>query len=526
MSNIPEVLGEGTYGCIHKPSLKCKNKKINYKDKVSKFMNKIKANEEMKEYKSINKVDKNQEFYTGNPIKCKLEKSPIIDSAIRKCQIFDSNKYFDDYSLLIMNDGGLDLEKFAKKMHNKSKSKETEEIMEKFWIESYRILYGLKIFSENDIIHRDLKPGNIVYNEDTNRMNFIDFGLMESKKKIIRECKKSNYPWTVWWSLPFEFEFLNKNEFMNFANKSLEQKKEYFKNLIKKISHQNNYINIFLSQITNNVNENIINLFIKNYYKTLINDIQKEKYDSFLEKSVNTIDIYGTSIAFLYVLKKTKHLIDEDFYKKLMNFFLRGCSSNLETRLEPNFILNEFEIILEQHGLLQKYNKHIDNHKILENIINIPTNIQNEIDKLDSPKLFTSNNTNTNITQTKKCKEGSELHPITNRCIKICKPGYSRNDKFKCVKNKTVKQKKIPENKPCKEGTEKNPITNRCVKICKPGYSRNDKFKCVKNKTVKQKKIPENKPCKEGTEKNPITNRCIKICKPGYSRNDKFKCVR
>ena len=39
---------------------------------------------------------------------------------------------------------------------------------------------------------------------------------------------------------------------------------------------------------------------------------------------------------------------------------------------------------------------------------------------------------------------------------------------------------KIPENKPCKEGTEKNPVTNRCVKICKPGYSRNDQFKCVK----------------------------------------------
>ena len=491
MSNIPEVLGEGTFGCIHKPSLKCKNKKFNYKDKVSKFMNKIEANEEMKEYKTINKVDKNQELYTGNPIKCKLEKSPIADSAIRKCQIFDPKKYFDDYSLLIMNDGGLDLEKFATKMRNKSKSKETEEIMEKFWIEAHRILYGLKVFSENDIVHRDLKGGNIVYNEDTNRMNFIDFGLMESKKKIIKECNKSAYPWTVWWSLPFEFDFLNKDKFMNFANKSLAQKNEYFKNLINEIPHRNNHINIFLSQITNDVNENIINLFINNYYKTLINDIQNSNYKKFLEKSVNTIDIYGTSIAFLYVLKKTKHLINADFHEKLMNFFLRGCSSNLDIRLEPDFILNEFEIILEQHGLLQKYNKHIDydNHKILENVVTIPTNIQNEIDKLGSPKLFISENINTNITQKKKCKEGSELHPITNRCIKTCKSGYSRNDKFKCIKNKTVKiaktikpekAMKIPENKPCKEGTEKNPITNRCVKLCKSGYSRNDKFKCVR----------------------------------------------
>ena len=30
--STPKVIGEGTYGCVHKPSLKCKNKpKINNK---------------------------------------------------------------------------------------------------------------------------------------------------------------------------------------------------------------------------------------------------------------------------------------------------------------------------------------------------------------------------------------------------------------------------------------------------------------------------------------------------------------
>ena len=32
---MSKVIGEGTYGCVHKPSLKCKNKKID-KTKVSK----------------------------------------------------------------------------------------------------------------------------------------------------------------------------------------------------------------------------------------------------------------------------------------------------------------------------------------------------------------------------------------------------------------------------------------------------------------------------------------------------------
>ena len=447
---IPMVLGEGTYGCIHKPSLKCKNKKkiINYKNKVSKFMEKKEANKEIKEYSSINKVDKKYNFYTGNPVQCDLEKSPISDAAIHKCNNFNPKKYFDHYSLLIMNDGGLDLEKFAKKMHTHPKTTETKEEMEKFWTEAHRILYGLKVFSENDIVHRDLKAGNIVYNKNNNRMNFIDFGLMENKSKIIRNCKQSMYPWSGWWSLPFEFDFINKNKFMYFANKTLDQKNEYFKHFIDKIKNPDNYINIFLSQISNDINEKVINYFIKEYYKTLINDIQPEKYDSFLEKSVNTIDSYGTSIAFLYVLKKTNNLIDATLYDSLTNLFLRGCSSNLDIRPEPDVLLDEFENILEQNGLFKKYGKNINtytennkNDKLGEQTVIIPTNIEKEIEKLVSPKLVTNKKVNMNITPKKICKEGLEIHPITNRCVKICKPGYSRNDKFKCIKNKTKKTK-------------------------------------------------------------------------------------
>ena len=37
MSENTNVIGEGTYGCVHKPSLKCKNKPgLDYKNKVSK----------------------------------------------------------------------------------------------------------------------------------------------------------------------------------------------------------------------------------------------------------------------------------------------------------------------------------------------------------------------------------------------------------------------------------------------------------------------------------------------------------
>jgi hypothetical protein len=111
-----------------------------------------------------------------------------------------------------------------------------------------------------------------------------------------------------------------------------------------------------------------------------------------------------------------------------------------------------------------------------------------------------------------KCPENKQLNPNTNRCVIKCKDGYLRNDKFKCIKDKTQKVKV------CVDTKEINPNTNRCVNKCKNGYLRNNKFKCAKNKTQKV--------CVDTKEINPNTNRCVNKCKNGYLRNNKFKCVK
>ena len=79
------------------------------------------------------------------------------------------------------------------------------------------------------------------------------------------------------------------------------------------------------------------------------------------------------------------------------------------------------------------------------------------------------------------------MNPTTNRCVKRCKEGQQRNEKFKCVKikgiaRKTTKNKKTKSPKVCPENKEMNPTTNRCVKRCKEDQQRNEKFKCVKTK--------------------------------------------
>ena len=75
-NNIPKVVGEGTYGCVHKPSLKCKDEEdIKDPNKVSKLMTKGLAKTEfklIKEFDSILSKIPNHTMYfrTYNIQKC------------------------------------------------------------------------------------------------------------------------------------------------------------------------------------------------------------------------------------------------------------------------------------------------------------------------------------------------------------------------------------------------------------------------------------------------------------------------
>ena len=87
--------------------------------------------------------------------------------SINKCKDFNINS-IDEYRLLIIPDGGIDLNQFAEKvqdMENNTKNK--KQIMD-FWLSGHILLKGIKEMLEKGIIHHDLKPGNIVYDTKTN----------------------------------------------------------------------------------------------------------------------------------------------------------------------------------------------------------------------------------------------------------------------------------------------------------------------------------------------------------------------
>ena len=109
------------------------------------------------------------------------------------------------------------------------------------------------------------------------------------------------------------------------------------------------------------------------------------------------------------------------------------------------------------------------------------------------------------------CPDGKEYNSKTKRCNKKCKPGFTRDDKFKC-KKQTAKRKQAA--KASAKAHKSRSYSD--VPALEPGsdhWSRSSRSKSAKK-------------CPPGKELNPKTNRCNKTCKQGYTRNAQFKCIK
>ena len=476
---IPDVIGQGTYGCVHKPQMKCKNKTRKNKMNVSKVMTNKNADGELQEYKTIASVDTKKNLYLGQPTKCNIDEIELNRKAIAKCR----NKNLipsklEDYSLLIMKDGGKNLEQFANYVHkNWDNTPGNKKKMELFWLETSRLFMGLKVFQDNKILHHDLKHQNIVYNEKLNRLNFIDFGFMTKKDLIVQQAKNSLYMLATdfHWSFPWEFAFINYDSYKYISKNSRTMKeREYY---VEQINNNCQYFfkSILPTNLTSDEYQLAIQKMLKQFYVMLI-ELEPKDYEKFLNKSIDTFDSYGVGIALLYVLNRTGKFIDNDLFEKLGYLFVNMVSPNVYSRYSVDELLHQYENIMLDSGLLEKHKKSYYDH-ILVKGTPIPATIQNDISNISKESFMIPRNKiiPTEISTKRLCPDGKEYKVSTKRCVNKCKDGYTRDANFKCIKDRTQKKYKI-----CPKGKQRNPLTNRCVKDCKPGYLRDKTFKCRK----------------------------------------------
>lgn len=499
-NNEPKVIGEGTYGCVHRPSLTCKKlpKNETYRNKTSKMSSPYDAKKELKEYKNVSNADTNNNFYLGKPFKCDPEITASNYDAARKCKLADYSTFsLDQYKLIVMEDGGENLDTYCKKINTLDYTHELRNECQQFLLESLRLFKGLCEYKKEGLIHHDLKPQNIVYNKQTNRLNFIDFGLMTKKNDLLTLCEKNSSKYSfaskIHWSFPLEIQFMYKSEFNFHKSSSTQQHKKRFDDKLKNIrtntGHNGQHISFLLKYMFNERRveypDNVNNL-LDDYKEFLINGFDGLSYEHFAELCADTIDSYGLGFTMAYWLWSVrKHLQESNLiiYEKLRSLFYSMSTPNVNARIRIESAASQLENIISESGLLDKYDKKIVagivvDKSVFVSEINKPVNIK--LKKLKKPIVI-------NL-EPDACPEGKERNPKTGRCVNLCKEGYYRNEDFKCIKQKVEKPKAV-KSEECPENKEKNPKTGRCVKKCKEGLSRDKDFKCKseKRKTLKNK---------------------------------------
>jgi len=438
------VIGEGTFGCAHKPPMLCLDKQRRNKNDISKLMTTVNAIKELREFALIDAADKQKQFYLGKPSECKPARILSNIQAISRCPSgrFEPIK-MDNYSLLVMKYGGQDLEQFGDEVRTWSKTKVHVDAIELFWLEVVRLFYGLKVLHDNDILHHDIKQQNIVYDKATNRVNFIDFGFMEKKSVRIFDAKRSK----SWlgnkhhWSFPFECICWNKDDYMETANSG--KNMSAYKAFSDSVANNCGYF--FYSTLNFNYNkterDNASMRIAKGAFKNILEfEETDDSYDRFVSKSIDTVDTYGLGIALMFLLHRSRHLLSDDFYKKLGDICMNMLHPRIFLRATSEQLLAKYEEILTSSGLLEKHNKHIENHLIANNVsdeMKVAAEIANSTARLSIPHMDAS--TAAAATEiVRECPVGKEFNPLTKRCVNICKPGYVRNPSFKCVSSKRM----------------------------------------------------------------------------------------
>lgn len=436
------VIGEGAYGCAHKPSLKCKGKLNINDDYISKILTKDDAKTELNEFKLLTKKDPNENHFLGKPISCYPDNIQNNIVEIKKCK--SSNvflKNIKNNKLLIMKYGGHNLKKHINTVINKNADKNIKITLSKQLLSDFiQVLDSSQFFIENNIAHRDIKSENIVYND--RNMKMIDFGLLKDFKTIIKESKNNNYfLGQIWWSISPICILFNKNLYSKINS---ENQRLYAIQLIQKIINTTEF-----APTLNNIdsitidNKNGRKIFF-NSILSLFEKIPENKYKSFMKLSVQYIDMFNFGFTIFEITQSLKQnlSLSNDFYDEINNLCMKMMSCDVFNHISINYVINKYKSILVKYNIFE--NKTSPSPVKIDDIIIKGYNSENSKITKDTLLHYLKHcDTGYNFNYvTKKCekicKEHQEINPITRRCNKKCKSGYKRNITFKCTKHQTI----------------------------------------------------------------------------------------
>jgi len=432
-------IGEGGYGCVFKPSMHCETPPkngFNYDGYVSKIMTTKNAKTEAQEFEIIGALDPTNEYHMGKPILCRPKLSePNVIEDISQCKHIlatDVETHPDIYSLLVLKDGGPDLKSLCIEHLSKYLATNNQHKTDLFWLEVHHLIRGLKFFKDNGLVHNDLKPQNILFDLNNGSLKFIDFGLMKYKNDIIRKSKTSTNGSAIFhWTYPFGCGFMNKNEFEKYKkSKHKGQIKMALASMIIGNSKANKYKfrlkkpEAFKVLFTYLNPDNLVPDvetqygYINSFFDGFNDLISQKNYDYILNHIVDSIDVFGLGFTLQYMTNcfKRHNALSLEDYTRLSGFFQKMYDFNPFTRTNDiEQLLEEYENILLQNGVLVRLNKSFENHKLVDkNPVPSPLSVITRGNHIVNKPLSANPNT-----LTKSSHKNKQL--ITRRRIRLRK---------------------------------------------------------------------------------------------------------
>jgi serine/threonine protein kinase len=455
------IVGEGSYGCVHKPSIHCDkipSPGFNYDDHVSKILKTKYAKKELEEFLFIHHIDPSEDYHLGNPILCKPKLDEEVIKDIKRCNNldnFDIEK--DEYSLLILKYGGPDIKALCSTYLDKYLATKKEEKINTIIFEIHNLIKGLQVFRKHNIIHYDIKPQNILFNTKTGTMKYIDFGLTKTRKEVIESSKKNENKLAIYhWSYPLDNAFLNNKEYDKYKGRN-KARRNFWKKELSEIIVQDSKINTLELPITKPDTFKILFSYldlenkvpptntqygyIDSFFDGFNELIDNESKESVINKILDSIDIYGLGFSMQYLINclQRKDYIDITVYRRLSEFFSKMYSFNPLLRItDLQQLLDEYENILLEIGVLDSLKKHFKNNLAINGSPKIYISSKSESSGKSLSKEL-EKYSNMDVTQFSievNCGKNKEWNPIKKKCTKKFKKGYVQNSEFN--KNKKI----------------------------------------------------------------------------------------
>jgi hypothetical protein len=187
--------------------------------------------------------------------------------------------------------------------------------------------------------------------------------------------------WTAYKKLTKAKKTTYKNQFCKMIIN--DSKKNTFDISIKNPTSFNSlfaYINTNEKSLTDSIKHGYIERFFDGYN----NLISINSYDDILERTIDSIDVYGLGFTLQYILNcfYRQNVIDLIFFEKLSTFFYKMYDFNPETReINIDNLIEEYENILLDTGILTRLNKSFENHIIVNKKVTRNAKIKNVLTK-------------------------------------------------------------------------------------------------------------------------------------------------